>query len=149
MPRAGRHYNLGTSRGPDKIGSRAVSCTLVLHVVESIAGMPNLRKNPFSTTTGFYRLFQSTDKKMIYGRFLIYGFVVTRFGYYCTTPPSDTIALAVFYGQKRFLDESTDFFVGATEFGYYYPPGPDPDFRRAATTRNFRIFRNSDRATLR
>ena len=33
MPRAGSHYNLGTSRGPDKIGSRAgpgpraVSCT--------------------------------------------------------------------------------------------------------------------------
>ena len=33
MPRAGLHYNLGTSRGPDKIGSRAgpgpraVSCT--------------------------------------------------------------------------------------------------------------------------
>ena len=33
MPRAGFHYNLGTSRGPDKIGSRAgpgpraVSCT--------------------------------------------------------------------------------------------------------------------------
>ena len=23
MPRAGSHYNLGTSRGPDKIGSRA------------------------------------------------------------------------------------------------------------------------------
>ena len=38
MPRAGSHYNLGTSRGPDKIGSRAgpgpraVSCTwLVYH----------------------------------------------------------------------------------------------------------------------
>ena len=33
MPRAGLHYNLGTSRGPDRIGSRAgpgpraVSCT--------------------------------------------------------------------------------------------------------------------------
>ena len=33
MPRAGSHYNLGTSRGPDKIGShegpgpRAVFCT--------------------------------------------------------------------------------------------------------------------------
>ena len=33
MPPAGSHYNLGTSRGPDKIGSRAgpgpraVSCT--------------------------------------------------------------------------------------------------------------------------
>ena len=34
MPRAGLHYNLGTARGPDKIGSlagpgpRAVSCRL-------------------------------------------------------------------------------------------------------------------------
>ena len=42
MPRAGLHYNLGTSRGPDKIGSRAgpgpraVSCTwLVLDIVIS------------------------------------------------------------------------------------------------------------------
>ena len=42
------------------------------------AGMPNLRKNPFCTE--FYRLFQSTDKKMIYGR--IYGFFLTRLGYY-------------------------------------------------------------------
>ena len=37
MPRAGSHYNLGTSRGPDKIGSlagprpRAVSCTWLLY----------------------------------------------------------------------------------------------------------------------
>ena len=37
MPRAGSHYNLGTSRGPDKIGSRAgpgpraASCTWLLY----------------------------------------------------------------------------------------------------------------------
>ena len=36
MPRAGSHYNLGTSRGPDKIGSRAgpgpraASCTWLI-----------------------------------------------------------------------------------------------------------------------
>ena len=35
-----------------------------------LSGMPNVRKNPFSTD--FYHLFQSTDKQMIYGR--IYGF---------------------------------------------------------------------------
>ena len=34
-----------------------------------LPGMPNLRKNPFSTNC--YHLFQSTDKQMIYGR--IYG----------------------------------------------------------------------------
>ena len=40
MPRAGLHYNLGTSRGPDKIGSRAgpgpraVSCTWLHYMVE-------------------------------------------------------------------------------------------------------------------
>ena len=39
MPRAGFHYNLGTSRRPDKIGSRAghgpraVSCTWLLYTV--------------------------------------------------------------------------------------------------------------------
>ena len=39
MPRAGSHYNLGTSRGPDKIGSRAgpgqraVSCTWLHYMV--------------------------------------------------------------------------------------------------------------------
>ena len=39
MPRAGSHYNLGTSRGPDKIGSRAgpgpraASCTWLLYTV--------------------------------------------------------------------------------------------------------------------
>ena len=38
MPRAGSHYNLGTSRGPDKIGSRAgpgpraVSCTWLAYL---------------------------------------------------------------------------------------------------------------------
>ena len=44
MPRAGSHYNLGTSRGPDKIGSRAgpgpraVSCTwLVYSLTVSLA----------------------------------------------------------------------------------------------------------------
>ena len=37
-PRAGSHYNLGTSRGPDKIGSRAgpgpraVSCTWLIYI---------------------------------------------------------------------------------------------------------------------
>ena len=67
--------------------------------------MPNLRKNPFSTD--FYRLFQSTDKTMIYGR--ICGFFLTRFGHY--PPPHCTFEIAVFYGKKRFLDETTDFFV--------------------------------------
>ena len=37
MPRAGSHYNLGTSHGPDKIGSRARpgprAAGRVLHVV--------------------------------------------------------------------------------------------------------------------
>ena len=39
MPRAGSHYNLGTSRGPDKIGSRAgpgpraVSCTWLVYAI--------------------------------------------------------------------------------------------------------------------
>ena len=39
MPRAGSHYNLGTSRGPDKIGSRAgpgpraASCTWLLYKI--------------------------------------------------------------------------------------------------------------------
>ena len=38
MPRAGSYYNLGTSRGPDKIGSRAgpgpraVSCTWLVYI---------------------------------------------------------------------------------------------------------------------
>ena len=50
---------------------------------QRFTGMPNLRKNPFSTR--FYHLFRSTDKKMIYGR--IYRFFLTRFGYY---PPPPT-----------------------------------------------------------
>ena len=33
MPRAGFHYNLGTSRGPDKIGSRAGPGPRAVHVV--------------------------------------------------------------------------------------------------------------------
>ena len=42
MPRAGSHYNFGTSRGPDKIGSRAgpgpraVSCTWLLYIMCSV-----------------------------------------------------------------------------------------------------------------
>ena len=40
MPRVGFHYNLGSSRGPDKIGSRAgsgpraVSCTWLIYRVD-------------------------------------------------------------------------------------------------------------------
>ena len=34
MPRAGSHYNLGTSRGPDKIGSRAGSCSWLSYSME-------------------------------------------------------------------------------------------------------------------
>ena len=41
-----------------------------LNKVKIFPGMPNLRKNPFSTD--LYHLFQSTDKQMIYWR--IYGF---------------------------------------------------------------------------
>ena len=33
MPRAGSHYNLGTSRGPDKIESRAGPCTWLIYRV--------------------------------------------------------------------------------------------------------------------
>ena len=41
-PRACSHYNLGTSRGPDKIGSRAgpgpraVSCMWLIHMVSVV-----------------------------------------------------------------------------------------------------------------
>ena len=79
------------------------------------AGMPNLRKNPFSTD--FYRLFQSTDKQMIYGR--IYGFFLTR----------GTEKKPIFgriYGFFR------------TEFGYYPPPPPPTlDSRYFARRVNF------------
>ena len=42
LPRAGSHYNLGTSRGPDKIGSRAgpgpraASCTWLVYTVTTL-----------------------------------------------------------------------------------------------------------------
>ena len=45
MQRAGSHYNLGTSRGPDKIGSRAgpgpraVSCTWLIYNIISVLQM--------------------------------------------------------------------------------------------------------------
>ena len=50
LPRAGSHYNLGTSRGPDKIGSRAgpgpraASCTW-LNVWSHKAGQNKERNN--------------------------------------------------------------------------------------------------------
>ena len=68
------------------------------------AGMPNLRKNPFSTD--LYCLFQSTDKTMIYGR--IYGFFLLG---PATTPPHCTSRSRYSTGKKRFFDESTDFFM--------------------------------------
>ena len=56
MPRAGSHCNLGTSRGPDKIGSRAgpgpraVSCTWLYYkklwiwiMVEATSVLPQFR----------------------------------------------------------------------------------------------------------
>ena len=63
----------------------------LLHFYIASSGMPNLRKNPFSTD--FYRLLQSTDQNNIYGR--IYGF-------------RDR---GILREKNRFLDESTDFFV--------------------------------------
>ena len=69
------------------------------------AGMPNLRKNPFSRD--FYRLFQSTGEKKIYGR--IYGFFLTRFIYY---PPPIALSRSRYStGKTDFSDESTDLFV--------------------------------------
>ena len=49
MPRAGSHYNLGTSRGPDKIGSRAgpgpraVSCTWLVYALQEKVFMDRVR----------------------------------------------------------------------------------------------------------
>ena len=46
MPRAGSHYNLGPSRGPDKIGSRAgpgpraVSCTWLVYIIYHLRDTP-------------------------------------------------------------------------------------------------------------
>ena len=79
-----------------------------------IAGMPNQRKNPFSTD--FYRLFQSTDKKMIYGR--IYGFFLTRFGYYPKPPLHFRDGGIV--RKNPIFGRMYGFF--RTEFGYYPPP---------------------------
>ena len=50
MPRAGSHYNLGTSRGPDKIGSpagpgpRAASCTWLIYTtkIDGVVCPPNI-----------------------------------------------------------------------------------------------------------
>ena len=72
-----------------------------------MSGMPNLRKNPFSTD--FYRLFESTEKTLIYGR--IYRFFLTLLGYY--PPPPIALSRSRYStGKKnRCLDESADFFV--------------------------------------
>ena len=77
----------------------------------SFAGMLNLRKNLFSTD--FDCLFQSTEFFCIYGR--IYGFFLTRFGYY---PPP-----------LHFRDRGRTYRFFHAEFGYY--PLPPPDLRLA------------------
>ena len=79
--------------------------------------MPNLLKNPFSTD--FYRLFQSTDKKMIYGR--IYGFCLTWFGY--CPPPHIALSRSRYSTRgKRFLDQFSDFFVLSSATTHSLPP---------------------------
>ena len=88
------------------------------------AGMPNLRKNLFSTD--FYRLFQSMDKEIIYGR--IYGFLLTRFGHY---PPP--IALP----RSQYSTEKKDFWTNLRICSYcvrLLPPPPTLDSRDFART---------------
>ena len=108
-------------------------------------------KNPFSTD--FYHLF----KKIIYG--WIYGFFLTRLGYYPFTPPptplhfqdSRFFALAVWTLFRllkpppprphcTFVTRGVPRVPRLTFFGFY-PPGP-------IGFRNLRIFQNSDWATL-
>ena len=82
--------------------------------------MPNLRKNRLSMD--FYGLFQSTDKQMIYGR--IYGFFLTRFGYYPLSPRPPLHFRNSRYStdKKTIFGQIYGFF--RTEFGYYPPPPP-------------------------
>ena len=60
---------------------------------------------------------------MICGR--IYGFFLTRFGYYLPPPLHCTFEIEVLYGKNRFLDESTDFFVLSS--ATTPPPTPTSD----------------------
>ena len=83
------------------------------------AGMPNLRKNLFSTD--FYRLFQSMDKEIIYGR--IYGFLLTRFGHY---PPSP-FALP----RSQYYTEKNDCWTNLRICSYCVRLLPPHDFARA------------------
>ena len=88
-------------------------------------GMPNLRKIPFSTDCD--HLFESTDKKVIYGR--IYGCCRTRFGLYPPPPhhprPHCTLDTRGFHADKqRIFGRICGFFIN--RFGYYPPPPPDP-----------------------
>ena len=86
--RAGVHIKL---KHLPKVGHNSRRTLLTINL-----GMPNLRKNAFSTD--FDHLFQPTDKKIIYGR--IYGLFVTRVGYY---PPPRPHCTAVFYGKNSDL----------------------------------------------
>ena len=83
---------------------------------------------------GFISLASVYGKIMIYGR--IYGFVLTRFGYY--PPPHYTSEIAVCYGKKRFFDESTDFFVLSSPTTP--PPPPTLDSRYFARERRANLF---------
>ena len=87
--------------------------------------MPNVRTNPFSMDC--YHLFQSTDKKMIYGQ--IYGFFLTRFGYY-RPPPLTTLHFLSRLVVCRAFSRLAVFRARRVNFfGYYSRSGRLPKYR--------------------
>ena len=115
------------------------------HGFDSVTNIWDARSTKKSTEKsvvyGFLWVVWVYGQKMIYGR--IYGFFLTRFGYY---PPTIALSrLAVFYGKN-------DFLTNLRIFSYWVrllPPTLDsPSWTFWATTQSLRISRNSDWATL-
>ena len=72
---------------------------------------------------GFLWLVSVYGQKLIFGR--IYGFFLTRFGYYPPPPPLH-FRVRGFYEKKKIFGRIYIFF--RTEFGYYTTPPQTLDF---------------------